>query len=226
MIGSEADDRIRISTVGRGGSGVKVHGGFLEGHGRRRRFSVADEGIDRVVVLGGEGDDRVRVRSNVRLRVDVHGGRGDDRIKLGSVASIASGDEGDDTIIGGKARDILIGGFGRDRLVGRRGDDILIGGFGLDRLAGRGGHDILIGGATVYDPDADNRMGGFDMDLLAIMAEWNGGDDFDTRVGHLDGTIPGGANGSAVFTAATIIDDFLADRLTASSGTDWLVVNA
>ena len=62
---------------------------------------------------------------------------------------------------------------------------------------------ILIGGTTAYDPSDDALTPDFDADLLAILAEWTSDNDYDTRVGHLMGTIPGGANGSVPAACAS-----------------------
>lgn len=67
-------------------------------------------GLYRVVILGGAGDDDIRVNSRFKFSTEIHG------------------EAGDDLLVGGRGRDLLIGGDGVDALFGGKGDDILIGG--------------------------------------------------------------------------------------------------
>ena len=77
--------------------------------------------------------------------------------------------------------------------------------------------DVLIGGSTAFDPDDDNLTPDFADNLLALLDEWNSGNDFDTRVAHLTGAEPGGLNGSVLLDNTTVFDDGQPDRLTGSS---------
>ncbi len=71
--------------------------------------------------LGGDGDDRIKARSDDDLQID--GGAGNDRID------------------GRNGNDLLIGGAGDDRINGKNGDDIVIGGADNDLLTGGNGAD-------------------------------------------------------------------------------------
>lgn len=77
-----------------------------------------------------------------------------------------------------------------------------------------GGDDLLVGGATSHDNDL--------IFLLALQAEWGRSDaDYATRTGHLDGSLPGGLNGTALLNAQTVTDDGSVDSLFGDAGQDW-----
>jgi glucose/arabinose dehydrogenase len=94
---------------------------------------------DRVVVIGGAGDDFLRVLGNDVLldldrdpdlighgaeRFDLRGGAGRDRL---------IGNRGPNLLVGGGGADLLVGRAGRDRLRGKNGRDVFRGGAGWDR---------------------------------------------------------------------------------------------
>jgi hypothetical protein len=115
---------------------------------------------------------------------------------------------------GSIANNILVGQGGNDTLTGGSGRDILIAGLGASALHAGSGGDILIGGYTTYD----NNIAA----LLAIMTEWGRSDaDYNTRIGHLLGTISGGLNGSYFLNSSTVFDNGLVDVLTGGAGMDW-----
>ncbi len=95
-------------------------------------FRIARSQFDRVRVLAGDGDDRVRI--------DDGGSRGS-----APVPATIDGQGGADTLIGGRGMDELSGGEGNDLLDGNRGSDVVDGGGGFDRL-------------TVNGSDADERV--------------------------------------------------------------------
>ena len=82
--------------------------------------------VDSVVILLGEGRDRVETSSKVTVPVHIDGGPGNDRLE------------------GGSGNDTLIGGEGNDELDGKKGNDTLDGGRGADELDGGRGADILL----------------------------------------------------------------------------------
>jgi PKD repeat protein len=112
---------------------------------------------------------------------------------------------------------VILAGAGDDTIDARdsKADNILIGGAGADTVRGGGADDIVIGGTTDFD---DNSMA-----LLAMLAEWSREDiNYQTRVGHLNGTLPGGLNGSFFLTAATVHDDSAIDQFYGEGGVeDW-----
>lgn len=71
-----------------------------------RKVSCRAEGVRRVLVYGGAGNDRLAIRGGVRALLD--GGAGNDLLR------------------GGSGRDVLRGGPGRDRVSCGRGRDVVI----------------------------------------------------------------------------------------------------
>jgi len=59
------------------------------------------------------------------------------------------------------------------------------------------------------------------MALAAVLAEWDSGDPYMTRVQDLFGTDTGGLNGSAFLDQATVINDAAINQLFGGSGQDW-----
>lgn len=94
------------------------------------------------------GDDRLADRRDQFVdregRLLVYGGNGDDRMR-GSHSSIAFyGDRGNDRLKGGDGSDTLDGGPGRDRVIGGRNNDRLIDG----ETDARAAPDVFIGGPS------------------------------------------------------------------------------
>jgi uncharacterized delta-60 repeat protein len=191
---------------------VRDHGSALEveatlnGRGFPRSFAAAD--VNEVVVYLFGGNDTASVTKGVTVKAFLDGGAGDD------------------ALVGGGGTNILVGGAGADTLTGGDARDILIGGDGADVLSGGGGEDVLIAGRTAFDADKTA--------LDALMAEWNSGRDYLTRVANLRGTgsgpdFAGRLNGNFFLVAegpgATVFDDNAADRLSGNGGRDWFFAN-
>jgi hypothetical protein len=122
------------------------------------------------------------------------------------------------TLIGDAQGNILIGGAGADHIFGGTGPSLLVGGKGNDTIVGGSGGDILIGGFTTFD-QAHNEAA-----LMSILAEWQSGKAYTTRVADLK--FGGGLNGSnRLVLGLTVIDDGGADSLTGGShipgALDW-----
>jgi hypothetical protein len=158
-----------------------------------------------VLLYGLGGNDSIQVRQGVGAFAGVHvavpmvidGGLGNDIIAASSTAGA-----------------ILLGGDGNDQISGSSGRDLIIGGRGKDVTNGTDGEDILIGGATKHDLTG----------LLSIMDEWGDtGTPLLTRILHLQGLLPGGANGPHVLNASTIPNDNAIDNLIGEGDTDWFV---
>jgi hypothetical protein len=151
------------------------------------------------------------------INIDLGSGNDSLLVSSGVTATIlAFGGAGDDIIFGGGGSNVLVGGSGIDLMTGRGARDILIGGDGSDVLSGAGGQDILVDGATANDGDVAA--------LLAILAEWNSGDDslasFQLRVRHLSGLQSGGLNGSYLISA---LDNTTLDVLFGGAANDWII---
>jgi CSLREA domain-containing protein len=207
---------------------------------------IGGAGVDRV--FGSSGDDRLTSMAGNDL---VDGGSGfDTLVETGDVdftllntrltglgsdtlraieAAELSGGDGDNLINasrfagpvildGGAGNDVLVGGALDDILIGSSGRDILIGGRGADDLDGGEGDDVLIGGTTSYDT---TRIA-----LFALRSEWASTNDYATRIGHLRGTIAGGANGTYRLTPTKIKHDLADNVLSGSADLDWFLAKS
>ena len=93
---------------------------------------------DQILFLALGGNDTITIASSISNRVVVLGGDGNDTID-GSDASVPvllDGGDGDDSLTGGQYDDILIAG---------NGSNVLVGGNGINRFVG-GGSDVMTGG--------------------------------------------------------------------------------
>lgn len=97
--------------------------------------------------------------------------------------------------------------------VDKTDDVLLVGGPGQSFLYGGAGQDVMIAGTTAFDAN--------DVALTDILDEWMSGNSFATRLGHLQGTIPGGLNGTSLLTAATVKNNGVINYLFAGLGQDW-----
>ena len=137
---------------------------------------------DGVPASGDEVSNLVVVRNGAEVanclvtdvtKLVINGGNGNDRISIADEVLVpvwADGGNGKDSLDGGGGNDTLLGGNGVDSLDGSAGDDLLQGGNGADVLEGGLGNDTLQGGNgpdTLSDPDGDlNLDGGRAFDLI------------------------------------------------------------
>src|SRR5262249_18399519 len=181
------NDSIRVASTDVG-TPVVINAGFGDDTIEVGNFS-ATALLGAVTIDGQDGSDTLDYSAfNSAVRVN---------LALGTATGLAGGVSGIENVTGGPGDDILVGDDQANVLRGGPGRDILIGRGGADMLFGGAGDDILIGGSTDYDlnPAA----------LEDIMLEWSqGGIDppatdqqqYDARVAHLLGILPGGDNGS------------------------------
>ncbi len=204
--GSSLDDKVDVKFGSQPGEfRITIENGLTAGSMDMGafRFEGTDDAISKVIVYGLDGNDEIKVHSDMGVMAWLFGGRGDDKLR------------------GGKGDDVIIGGLGDDVMDGQRGRDLLIGGQGADKIKGNQDEDILLGGLTTYDEHLTA--------LCAIMEEWTSEHDFATRVEHLMGTSSDGANGSFLLSAdasvapVTVYNDGDEDRMTGGSGADWLL---
>ncbi len=204
IIGTDGGDRVKLCQQEE--LGIKLHARLSDGRRIQRDFDAA--GIEKIMILLGDGNDRARLSGSVDVITMIAGGAGNDHIKVG----------------GGPA--VLLGGAGADRLIGGSANDILIGGLGADRIVGGPGDDILIGGSTAFDVDDEAIGAGLDAALMAMLAEWNTDADCATRLANLDGTGGGaGLNGTDYLQLGeTVFADADGDNwLAGCSGENWCV---
>jgi hypothetical protein len=85
------------------------------------------------------------------------------------------------SLTGNSSGNILIGGAGTVTIKGGTGRSILIADKGAGNINGGSGTDILIGGKTSYDASSLTN----DLALEAILAEWQSGNLYSTRVSNI-----------------------------------------
>jgi ELWxxDGT repeat protein len=151
---------------------------------------------------------------------NVHGGA------AGSVANIMNvfGGNGGATLTGSASGNVLVGGTGADHITGGTGRSILLGGKGADQLFGgsgdsAGGGDILVGDATSYDSNTTAHVTA----LMALLAEWQSADSYDSRFSKINTGIAGGYK---LKYGSTVTGDNASDTLTAAASgsppaVDW-----
>ncbi len=147
-------------------------------------------GLDGILVLGTEGDDRYDLRDwsgrsaglygyggNDSLRGPAGGGMyaeagaGNDTLVGGSGADVLNGSEGDDLIDGGAGDDFLVGALGNDTIFGGAGNDLIQGREGDDELHGGAGDDAVEAGTGTDDSTGDggrNTLLDFDVGTVRV----------------------------------------------------------
>jgi hypothetical protein len=128
VTGTSGNDSIQV--IKRGAAVIVREGSSIT------RFHKNRDQIQKIVVNGLGGDDRIKINANLGATVD--------------------GGEGNDRIDGGAGADLLLGGAGNDRMVGNRGNDSISGGAGRDKLFGRAGDDAI----DAHDNEGDRLSGG------------------------------------------------------------------
>jgi Ca2+-binding RTX toxin-like protein len=179
IVGTAAKDDVAVKAKGKHREQIEVKAKFLPDKGHKRIFHI-DE-IDSLVILLGEGNDKLKIDKKIEMPVWIDGGNGDDHLKAGGGDDILLGGAGDDKLKGGKGDDVLVGGPGDDDLKGEHGDDILLGGAGDDKLKGGKGDDVLVGG-----PGDDDLKGEHGDDILlggSGADKLKGGKDDDVLLG-------------------------------------------
>jgi Ca2+-binding RTX toxin-like protein len=176
---------------------------YVFGDGLYGAERVQIEGVERLEVFGGGGDDTLVVSDlvygtdmifgrfisgSVTVKgvdlVTFYGGRGDDT--LDAAGTDGSPADGRVVAYGGVGQDTLLGSSFADRLFGGSGDDVLQGGGGTDRFRGGAGDDAFVYLDVADAPTVGGRAGeqvadfspGQDViDLSAIDAVPGGSDD-------------------------------------------------
>ena len=201
IVGSQGDDIIKLKDVDCDNLRITIR--EREEHLRFR--GTVDGDVDRIMIYGLAGNDKITLDDDITIEANIWGGAGDDKIKGGSGADVILGESGDDKLYGGDGRDMLIGGAGADSIHGDDNDDILIAGY------------------TIYDK---HRLA-----LEAILAEWNSTRTYAQRRANIMGVGTGArANSSYYFTfdgstaaSNTVSDDGVRDTLWGDDGRDWFM---
>lgn len=141
VIGTHGNDHLLIN---RDSEGFKVHADFLPDSGHVR--TVSADGIERIEVRLGDGNDHATIAGDINLPERMDGGAGNDHLMAGGGAATLLGGEGNDKLIGSRANDKIFGGNGNDVIFGFGGNDLLDGGAGNDIIFGSCGADEILGG--------------------------------------------------------------------------------
>lgn len=181
-------------------------------------------------VYGGTGNDRLIGGAGVNQMFgedgndSLTGGVGNEFLDGGAGNDTLNGGAGDDSLFGNTGRDNLIGGNGNnylsggddnDTLTGGTGRDVMVGGLGSDSLNGSTGEDLLIGGQVAFD---------LVFTFQFALNEWfSPTTSYFDRIDHLEGTLSGGLNGSAVINSTTATNDGSIDTLVGGLGNDYFV---
>jgi hypothetical protein len=210
------------TVVGRNAAGViNVDGGAVAIQGPRA--TVAN--VDRIVVLGGAGSDRIALdeQNGPLPSASLHGGAGDDELFGGSGSDRLFGDGGNDTLIGGGGADVVQGGAGRDQVNWEPGD-------GSDTVEGQAGHDTLeFDGSSApesFDLSANGSRARLVRDVGNVTMDLNGIERVDiTAVVGQDTVTVDDLSGTAV-TEADVDLAGAPDGPTGDNSADSVVVNA
>ena len=167
------------------------------------------------VVYTGPGHDTILDYGSGNDRL--YGGGLYNVIRAGSGNDIVYGGYGTNQLYAGTGNDVLVGGGLLSFLYGGLGRDVLIGGPGQSFLYGGAGDDLMIAGTTGYDSN--------DAALTAILNEWTSGNSFAIRIGHLQGTLAGGANGAFLLSAATVHANGMRNYLYGGLKQNWFFAN-
>jgi uncharacterized repeat protein (TIGR01451 family) len=201
VIGTTGRDAIDIAPASADGTQVEVSvNGVVQG-------TFAPTG--HILVFGVAGTDSIRLRTGTGSLAGV-------QVAVPAIITAGTGTVTVDAS-GSLANNILIGGPGHVTLTAGSGSDILIGGAGTAVLRAGAGSDLLIGGTTNYDANT--------VALMQLMDEWgNPATSYLTRIEHLTGALPDGANAPTAFlNRATAHSGSAVSRLIGAGALDWFL---
>ena len=131
----------------------------------KQSFRARD--VKEIRIVGGDGDDSIRLRLTAGLLTTRPFGPDGDaynlypgppaRVDGGNGGDAIAGDAGNDILRGGAGNDTIYAGHGNDLVRGGDGDDALYSTSGRDTLFGEGGADafFIAGGASKLDLQDD-----------------------------------------------------------------------
>jgi hypothetical protein len=174
-------------------------------------------------INGGGGDWLDYAAYTTPVSVNLAAGTATGTGGIVNIQSVRGSKTAANTLTGNAQGNVLIGGTASDNITGGTGFSILIGDTGTDNVNGGSNNDILIGGGTTYDGSSLAH----DIALNDILAEWQSGNPYATRITNIkNGT--GLTGGNKLVWGSTVTDDGAADVLTAAtSGAsvgDWFFV--
>ena len=179
-------------------------------------------------IVGGSNGGEGQQGSNVIIAGD-----GDDVIFGNDVTGAEGSKGGNNLIVGGAGNDTIYGSFGY--VLKKNGDFSQGGEGGQNLIVGGGGSDLIYASQEV-----DGAEGGHGSILIAddttlgqaalgtVLAEWTSADTYAQRVGRIDGTQAGGANGANhLQVGVSVLNDESVDELYGDShgGLNWLLYN-
>lgn len=135
--GSSGNDVIDVITDDSGAGVVSTRVGDTV-------LSQRFENVNRIVIEGAAGNDRITFIGSKNIPVTIVGGAGNDRLEARGRKVTLSGGSGNDDLIGrGMHPIVFYGGSGHDRFMGTRGVDTIFGGSGQDRADRSAGADEI-----------------------------------------------------------------------------------
>jgi hypothetical protein len=182
------------------------------------KFS-AGKGVSGAINGGGGGDwldySAYTTAVTVNLAAGTATGAGGGVTNLQNVR----GGKATNTLTGNSQGNILIGGPGNNAITGGSGRSILIADKGTGTVIGGSADDIVIGGYTSYDSSSTAN----DLALEAILAEWQSGDSYSTRISKIKAGLAGGYK---LVWGKTVHDNGQVVTLTGGGGMNWFFKGA
>jgi len=171
--------------------------------------SIVPKPSGRIIVTGGDGNDKLQIV-----------------VAVNNIAWLY-GDAGNDRLVAGSGGGLLIGGDGNDNLTGGAGRDVLIGGQGADTLLGNSADDILVASSTTKDV---RSTPGHERFWCNVLAEWNSSNAFAVRVQNLRNGTGGSAHNNGSYLLPNVVDSVFGDggldMLNGGANDDWLILLA
>jgi Ca2+-binding RTX toxin-like protein len=154
-------------------------------------FSFKKDNVDRVSLVGGDGNDTLRV---------------DESAAKFKIPTTFLESAGDNLLIGGSEKDRIFGGNGKDTIISGNGDDTIVAGNGGDTIVAGNDLKLIFGGAGNDTITAGNGQGyifaggGKDRITAGGRFEIVGGPGDDTIIGNGRDTLWGGGGKADVLS--------------------------
>jgi Ca2+-binding RTX toxin-like protein len=141
VIGSEAEDKIKLQS-----KNSEIEVSIRLGNQNKQTWSFPESDIDRIVILGAGGDDKIHMDREIPIPAFIDGGSGNDRIRSGAGNDEIVGGDGDDRIETNDGDDLVTDLLGNNRIWTGNGNDVVVAGAGDDRIATGDGNDVIQSG--------------------------------------------------------------------------------